>query len=121
MVDGKKTIKVHKLILTDRCPLFADVMLESETMEITKRSSFAKSTLVGSTKDIEHVFQELLIAPGRYQMEGLKRICYENVISKMNVYNNSDLLKFVLANQFEELKAFALNYFKKYAKALIQT
>lgn len=127
LVVSGRNIKVHKTILAARSPLFAAIMPEAKSkMEVADLSyeaviEFLRYIYTDEVENIDNISQELLIASIKYEMEGLKPICYENIISKMDVANAADLLKFSHENKLEELKTAALDYFKKHSKAILKT
>lgn len=128
LIVGGRALKVHKLILAARSPFFAaKIMPEATTkVEITDLSyeavvEFLRYIYTGQVKNIEKISLELLLASIRYQMEGLKPMCFEDIISKMNVDNGAKVLKFAHENKLQELKEAAVDYFKKHSKAIMKT
>ncbi|KAL5286789.1 SPOPL.2 family protein [Megaselia abdita] len=126
LVHGRH-IKVHKVVLAARCPIFAAIMSETKTkMEIPDLSydavvEFLRYIYTGQVENIDNISQDLLLASIKYGMEGLKPICFENIISKMDVANGADVLVFAHENKLQELKKAALDYFKKHSKAIMKT
>lgn len=127
LVIHGRTLKVHKIILAARSPLFAAIMPEAQNkMEINDLSydaavEFLRYVYTGQVETIDNISKELLLASIKYQMDGLKPICYENIMSSLVVANAADLLKFAHENKLDELKTAAFVYFKKHSKAIMKT
>lgn len=128
LVVNGKNLKVHKTILAARSPMFAAQMPGSnvDKMEITDLSyeavlEFLRYIYTDQVENIDNISKDLLLASIRSKMEGLKPICYENIISKMDVANGADCLKFAHENKLQELRVASLDFFKKHAKAIIKT
>lgn len=126
VVDGR-TIKVHKSILAARSSVFAALLPDAtSTMDINGLSydvveEFLRFIYTGQVKNIDSISKELLLASIKYEMSGLKTLCCKNIVSKLDVVNAADFLKFTHEEDLEDLKDVALNYFKKHIKAIMNT
>lgn len=69
-------------------------------------------------ENINNISRELLLASIKYEMEDLKAVCYEYIISIMDLANAIHFLIFAYENQFQELQVAASLFVKKHFKAI---
>lgn len=128
LMVGGKAIPAHKGILSVRSSVWAAQLTDNTTatMEIENLSyegvvELLRYIYTGQVGNVDHISQELLLASIKYRLDGLQQMCYENIVSQMNVDNAAFLLIFACENQLKQLKDMALVFFKKHGRAIMET
>lgn len=104
LLVNEETVKAHKSILAAKSPFFAGLLTDEMTeIEIDDLSYAALMEMLryiytGQMENID-IIKELLLASIKYQMEDLKAVCHENIISKIDLANAIDFLTFANDNR----------------------
>lgn len=97
--DGKM-LKAHKSILASRSPMFFDLfkseMQSVSNLEITDSEKTMKEILryiYCEKVNLDEVTRDLILAAHKYQLEDLKELCIDKIISKLTTKNVIDMFQ----------------------------
>lgn len=112
--DGK-ILKTHKIVLAARCPVFFAMLTRPEMKEAregsVKISDFDSKTLKellrfiysNQVEGLNEIARELFFAAEKYNLELLKKLCIESVISTLTVNNIAGAIEITKVDGTEEL------------------
>lgn len=124
-------LKAHKIILQTISPSFAEFAVPINTrigikmipdMSYKAVNELLRYMYTGEVGNIDNkTAKELLLASVEYEVEGLRSICFEAIVEKINVQNWSVLFRFVLDNKIEDLKEKTLTFYGRNSTRIKKT
>lgn len=129
--SGKK-FKAHKAILSSRSPVF-DKMFEHEMREkrenVVKISDLEDIVLenvlqyvyTGRTKNVKTHAAKLMAAADKYQLDGLKSICADELLRGISVDNAVNILVLADLYNMAGFKLKVIDFVNEHAKRVVDT
>lgn len=107
LLSGKDVVEQKRLILND---ISHQVVLEMLRFIYTDR-----------VKDLEEIVKELLVAAILYDIQQLKKMCFETIQKQIDISNVIDFLEFADKHCIIELKMSSMDFVKRNATAVKET
>ncbi|XP_065199773.1 speckle-type POZ protein-like [Planococcus citri] len=130
---GGQDYPAHKTILAARSPVFAamfkhDTMkenvqnrIEIEDMNVEVIGDFLKYIYTGKYENLRNKAQDLLAASDKYQLNGLKMVCAEELYRTLSVENAAKILALADMHCVEELKSEVINFIVSESTEVFET
>lgn len=128
---GDQEVKAHKNILTARSQVFQAMfendmrenrenIVEITDIDIDVLNEVLRYMYAGKINMLENNKKDIYRAADKYQLEGLKTICEDAIISSITVNNIADIFSAVEYRSSEKIMQGALSFFSRNSREIVE-
>lgn len=130
----RETIRAHKAVLGARSTVFLeklehdgayyryrDIVVEVKGTEFKVFKELLRYIYVGQVEHLDEMAEKLLIAAEKYKVEGLKKLCEEQLCKNLNTHNAFATLSFANEQGLHELSSVTAKFIASHGTGILST
>ncbi|XP_058806533.1 speckle-type POZ protein B-like [Phymastichus coffea] len=133
---NSKTLRAHKAILGARSSVFLeqlrrdptaynrfnrDIVIEIRDMEFPVFKELLRYIYIGQVQNLDDIADKLLIAAQQYNVQGLIKLCEQQLCKNLNIHNAFALLSFAYDQNLHELRSVVAKFIAGHGSSIVRT